>query len=317
MSEVGRLGFIADIGATNARFALVDEEGAIGQQKTLSCRDFPAIEEAMLAYLGNEVGGRRITAAALAVACPVTGDRVTFTNSSWWFSGEALKRRFGLDRLAVVNDFEANALAIPHLGREDRVEIGAGSAQPNAAIGVIGPGSGLGVAALVHGPQGWIALPGEGGHATMAAADEREAAVLDRLRRRFDHVSAERVLSGPGLVNLYAALGELAGETSRELSPAGVAESAEPLAREAVDMFCAMLGTVAGNLALTLGARGGVYIAGGIVPKLGERFARSAFRERFVAKGRFRDYLADIPTFVITHPVPAFLGLARLVSAPG
>jgi glucokinase len=148
----------------------------------------------------------------------------------------------------------------------------------------------------------------------MAAIDEREAAVLAKLRVRFGHVSAERVLSGPGLVNLYNAIAELEGEPPGTMRPAEVAEAEDSISLEAVDMFCAMLGTLAGNVALTLGARGGVYIAGGIVPKLGERFLRSAFRERFLAKGRFRDYLARIPTAVVTYPVPAFVGLAGLLA---
>ncbi len=162
-----------------------------------------------------------------------------------------------------------------------------------------------------------VFVQGEGGHVTMAAADDREAAVLELMRRRFDHVSAERILSGPGLVNLYNALSELSGEPAAPLTAAQITnpgiENEYPRAREATAMFCAMLGTIAGNLALTIGALGGIYIAGGIVPKLGESFAQSNFRSRFEAKGRFRGYLAAIPTYVITHPEPALLGAAKLV----
>ena len=152
----------------------------------------------------------------------------------------------------------------------------------------------------------------------MAPATERESAVLDRMRRHFDHVSAERVLSGPGLVNLYNTLASLDGVPSRGYTAAQITDpaagTADPLCAEATTLFCAMLGTVAGNLALTLGARGGVYIGGGIVPRLGQTFAQSPFRARFEAKGRFSAYLAAIPTYVVTHPLPAFLGCAAVLA---
>jgi len=189
-----------------------------------------------------------------------------------------------------------------------------------APIGVLGPGSGLGVGGIVPTQGNWLPISGEGGHVTMAPATVREAAVLDRMRVRFDHVSAERVLSGPGLINLYNTLAEIDGVpasfyTAAQITELGIADQ-EPHCREAVDMFSAMLGTVAGNLALTLGARGGIYIAGGIVPKFGAAFAASSFRSRFEDKGRMRLYLAHIPTYVITQPIPAFIGLAALLKDP-
>jgi glucokinase len=253
----------------------------------------------------------------LAVASPITGDKVSFTNAPWTFSIEDLRRRFGFERLRIINDFAANALAVPHLAPGDRVQIGAGEPVEGASIGVIGPGSGLGVSALAFSEGRPVLIQGEGGHVTMAAGDEREAAVLDLMRRRYDHVSAERVLSGPGLVNLYTTLCELSGEpqepfTAAQVTDARIGEQ-HPRAHEATATFCAMLGTIAGNLALTLGARGGIYIAGGIVPKLGARFAESSFRTRFEAKGRFRDYLTAVPTYVITQAFPALLGAARLL----
>jgi glucokinase len=197
------------------------------------------------------------------------------------------------------------------------VQIGSGQPVADAPIGIIGPGTGLGVGALVRAGGAWITVPSEGGHVTMAPGDARESAVLDLMRRRFDHVSAERVLSGPGLVNLYNALCETEGVpaasyTAAQIVDAGTA-SRDPRCQETVAMFCAMLGTIAGNLALTLGARGGIYISGGIVPKLGVALAQSAFRARFEQKGRLRMYLAPIPTHVITHAVPAFLGAATLL----
>jgi glucokinase len=217
----------------------------------------------------------------------------------------------------VINDFHANALAVPHLNGSDLLQVGGGEAVAGMPMGVIGPGSGLGVSAVVPSGDTYVPVAGEGGHVTMAPADARESAVLELMRSRYDHVSAERVLSGPGLVNLYNALCELerfpaASLTAAQISDAQI-RATDPRAREAVDMFCAMLGTVAGNLALTLGAHGGVYIAGGIVPKLGEAFAHSPFRARFEAKGRFQAYLAAIPTFVVVRPHAALLGAAQLL----
>jgi glucokinase len=311
-------GLIADIGATNTRLALVEPGGAVARMRVMATDDFASLGEAVEAYLAAETPPQKPVAAVLAVAAPVTGDRVRLTNHPWSFSIDALRRRFGFARLKVINDFVANALAVPHLKEADRTPIGGGAAAAGAPIGVIGPGSGLGVSALFEKDGIVIPTEGEGGHVTMPAADAREAAVLDLMRRRFDHVSAERVLSGPGLVNLYNALCELSGERAAPLTAAQITDASiedeEPRAREATAMFCAMLGTVAGDLALTLGARGGIYIAGGIVPKLGPLFAQSRFRARFEAKGRYRGYLTAIPTYVITHPEPALLGAAKLLS---
>jgi glucokinase len=308
---------IGDVGATNARFALADAAGHIERVRVLACDDYATIEDALAAYLAEHDIGRPPREAAFAVASPVTADAVTLTNHPWSFTISGLKAHLGLDRLLVVNDFGANALAVPRLAPNERVAIGGGAPAAGTPIGILGPGTGLGLSALVPHERGWIAVAGEGGHATMAPADERESAVLDRMRRRFDHVSAERVLSGQGLVNLYNVLAEIEGVPAAPFTPAQIADrhigESEPLVRAALGMFCAMLGTFAGNLALTLGARGGIYIAGGIVPRLGQAFAESQFRERFEAKGRFRPYLAAIPTYVVTHPIPAFLGLVALL----
>lgn len=311
---------IGDIGATNARFALVDGEGHIARTRVLACYDYATIEDALTAYLGERGIEPSPREAALAVASPVTGDAVTLTNHPWSFTVSGVRRHFALDRLLVINDFTANALAMPHIPASERIAIGSGAPAPDAPLGVLGPGSGLGVSGLVPTPGGWTALQSEGGHATMAPADERESVVLDRMRRRFDHVSAERVLSGPGLVNLYNILAEIEGVPAAPFTPAQIADrhigESDRLAREALAMFCAMLGTAAGNLALILGARGGIYIAGGIVPRLGAGLAETNFRQRFEAKGRFQPYLAAIPTYVVTHPIPAFLGLVSLLNEP-
>jgi glucokinase len=318
-----RPSLIADVGATNARFAVVSPDGGLQRPRVLACEHYPTIQDAIAAYLTDELpltDARRLEAAALAIAGPVTGDRVALTNHPWSFSIEQLREHLAIERLHVVNDFAAVAAAMPHLEPHERAQIGGGEPLPDAPIGVLGPGSGLGVGGLAPTANGWLPLPGEGGHATMAPANSRESAVLDRMRARYDHVSAERVLSGPGLIELYNSLAEIDGVpavsyTAPQITDPDVCE-ADPYCGEAVEMFCAMLGTVAGNLALTLGARGGIYVAGGIVPKLGARFGGSSFRERFEAKGRLRPYLAQIPTYVVTHPFPAFLGLAALLTRP-
>ncbi len=311
-------GLIADIGATNARFALVRPDSRTSSARSYALDDYASLFDALDAYLIEEAPSARPTEAVLAVASPITGDEVVLTNHAWTFSIEAVRRHFRLRRLRVINDFAAIALAIPHLGANDRMQVGEGAPASDAPIGIVGPGTGLGVSALVPTPSGPVAVAAEGGHVTMAPGDAREGAILEIMRSRYDHVSAERVLSGPGLVNLYNALCELAKQPAAPFTPPQITSpriwNEDPRTREATMMFCAMLGTVAGNLALTLGARGGIYIAGGIVPKLGAVFAASAFRKRFEEKGRLQPYLARIPTYVITHSFPAFIGLAALLA---
>jgi len=239
-------------------------------------------------------------------------------NSPWSFSIAALQKQFGWTAVHAVNDFAANALGVPQLGPDDVVKIGEGEAAPKAAIAVLGPGTGLGVSGLVPADGRWTAIAGEGGNVTLAALDSREAAIIDILRRQYAHVSAETVLSGPGLVNLYDSLCELAGKPATPSTPEHITHlypGCDPQCREAVNIFCAMLGTFAGDVALTFGARGGVYIMGGIVPKMLEIFRHSHFRERFEFKGRYRNYLSAVPTFVVMHPFPAFLGLRTLFAA--
>ena len=305
---------VADIGGTNARFGLIDRSG-IRDTRIFRCADFPSLEAAAEAYLTTVPANARPRQGAFCVAGPVTGDAVEITNLRWTFSVEHVRTALGLERLRVINDFTAVALSVPRLGEGDRVQVGEGGPEPGAVIGILGPGSGLGVSGLVPGPRGWTALSAEGGHTTMAPISDRESAVLAQLRKSYDHVSAERVRSGPGLVNLYTALSIIDGREPATLTPAEVAgkgtDGSDAHCAEAVEMFCAMLGTVAGNLALTLGARGGIYIAGGIVPKLGPKFVHSRFRKRFTEKGRMREFLAPIPTYVVTHKLPAFLGLAE------
>lgn len=307
---------VGDIGGTNARFALATATGT-ERPVCLPVEDFDSLDEAIEAYRarsGVEPGPGR---AALAFAGPVSDGRACLTNGRWRADAKELARRFGFAEVRLVNDFAALALALPALGEEDLLAVGGGRAAGPATKVVLGPGTGLGMAALVPAPGGSAVVTTEGGHITMAPADQEEGRILDRLRARHGHVSAERVISGEGLENLYRALAEDKGLAVPPRSDAEVVARALagdcPASRAALETFCAMLGTVAGNAALALGARGGVYIAGGMVPRFADFFAASGFRARFEAKGRFRDYMAAIPTWLITHPEPAFLGLRALL----
>ncbi|RAU21341.1 glucokinase [Paramagnetospirillum kuznetsovii] len=314
------LALVADIGGTHARFALV-EGGEVLHPTVLRCADYDGPASAAKAYLDANAADQRPTRAAFAVASAITGDRIELTNSPWRFSIEATRQALGLERLEVVNDFTAVALSVRHLTPDHLVAIGGGAALPGLPIAVLGPGTGLGASAVIpDGKGGWTALATEGGHVTMAAANDREAEILGWLRRRFDHVSAERVLSGQGLVNLYQAIAALSGRQAVFSTPDVITQrgldGSCPISRETVEVFFAMMGTVTGNLALTLGARGGVFIAGGILPRMADAFKASGFRARFEEHGRFQPYLAAIPTWLVVHALPAFIGLAALV-APG
>jgi len=315
---IGTTWLVGDVGATNARFGLVAPDGAVLHSSNFACADFAEIGDALDAYLAMRGNLAMPRLGALAIAALITGDQIRMTNHPWSFSIAALRGRFGLERLVAINDFTAVALALPRLTVGDRMAVGGGAPVEGRPIGVLGPGSGLGVSGLIPAGSGWVPLAGEGGHVTMAAANQRESAVLAEMRRRFDHVSAERCLSGPGLVNLYNSLAALDRVPSAPYTAAQITDpetaARDPLCREATAMFCAMLGTVAGDLALTLGAQGGVYIAGGIVPRLGARFVDSLFRQRFEAKGRLGAHLAAIPSYVVTHPLPAFLGCVASLS---
>ena len=321
---------VADIGGTNARFGWIDAPGLpISHVNALPTADHATLADAVRAYLQTE-GLAQPTQMAMGIANPVSGDEVRMTNHHWAFSISALRSELGLGRLEVINDFTALALALPSLHPDQLSQVGGGAARAGAPIALLGPGTGLGVSGLLPCGERWIPLAGEGGHVTLAPADEREAAILAVLRERFGHVSAERAISGSGLVNLVEAIFALRRMQfdPSKLSPAkitacalGAAEARQrgmdvqgldAACLEALQHFCAFLGNVAGNLALSLGAFGGVYIGGGIVPRLGDFFTRSRFRDRFEAKGRFNGYLSGIPVYVINANVsPALDGAAR------
>jgi glucokinase len=316
---------LADIGGTNARFALELGPGRIAHIEVLACASHATLADALRAYLAlpavaEVAAAGAIRHAAIAIANPVMGDMVRMTNHHWEFSIEALRRECGFDTFVVVNDFEALAMSLPRLGEGDKRQVGGGAPIADAPIGLLGAGTGLGVSGLIPAAdgRGWTALRSEGGHVTFAPANETEVAILQYAWCEFEHVSAERLLSGAGVELIYRALAQHRGIAAEPLGAAEISRRALAgecaLCDEVVETFCGVLGTVAGNLAITLGAQGGVYIGGGIVPRLGERFGRSCFRRRFEQKGRFAAYLAAVPTYVITAEYPAFLGVSAILA---
>lgn len=308
---------LGDIGATNARFSLLSN-GNLNAVSSFEVAKFGQFTDVLAIFIKEHCRQARIHQALLAIAGPIKGERVALTNSSWVIDTRELQNRFSL-RIRIVNDFEAVALSLPSLACTDLAEIGGGRSEAGAPMAVLGPGSGLGVACLVDHSGRSLVVASEGGHATLATTCEQEDRIADYLRKRFGHVSAERVISGSGLENIYMALAAL---EELEIPPRNAAEITEnalsgecQLARRSLHAFCGFLGSFAGNVALTFGARGGVYIAGGISPRILDFLIRSEFRKRFEAKGRFRGYLEAIPSYVITHPAAALIGLKSLVEA--
>jgi glucokinase len=304
---------VGDIGGTNARFALVEAaDRPPSRIEVLPCAAYPALADAINGYLSTH--NARPHSASLGMANPLQGDWVQMTNHHWSFSAERLCRDLALERLVLLNDFTALALGVPSLEDKDLRQVGAGTRR-DGPMAILGPGTGLGVSGLMPVGQGHVPLAGEGGHVTLPASNAEEAAVTAWMRQRLPHVSAERALSGPGLVLLHQALAAVRGQTAEPCTAASITQQArlkdDALCSDTVAMFCALLGTVASDLALTLGAVGGVYLGGGIVPAMGELFHASPFRQRFEDKGRFSDYLARIPTFVIHAPYCAIDGAAH------
>ncbi|HEX8611326.1 MAG TPA: glucokinase [Telluria sp.] len=308
---------LADIGATHARFALETAPGVLRSVRVLKCDDFPGIVPLLHTYLADHAG-IRINHAAFALANPISGDMIRMTNRDWQFSTDEVRRELGLNTLLIVNDFTALAMSLPGLSGADLMQVGGGTAAANAVIGVVGPGTGLGVSGMIPTLDGFVTLGSEGGHVNFAPADEREFAILQYAWRQWPHVSNERLISGPGMELIYRALAERNGvQAAPRTSPeiiTGALDDNDALCLEVLECFCGMLGGAAANLAVTLGAFGGIFIGGGIVPRMGEWFVTSPFRARFEAKGRFSSYLGQIPTYVIMIANPAFIGVATILS---
>lgn len=305
---------VGDIGGTTTRLALTQPGQARKGADLIALRkfandDFLGLKELLTTYLSDCPAPSTVERAALCVAAPVLGDSVQMLNRNWQFSANALRDDLQLRSLNVVNDFAALAMALPFLAQDHVLHLGGEDSKSGAAIGVLGPGTGLGVSGLVPHRSGWSVLHGEGGHVTLPCASDSEWQILKLLQARFGHVSAERVLCGAGLAWLYDAMTQTSLGDKPSKHPAAVSEGEDDISRAVVNQFLAFLGTVAGDLALTLGAWGGIYLGGGVAHKLAGRFAGSPFRKRFESKGRYAAQLATVPTWLITHEVPALIGL--------
>ena len=315
-----RTTLLADIGGTNARFAL-SVDGKLGATTHMIVRDYGTFEEALAVYLGAGAEAGPIHNAILAASGLVQNGRCALTNNSWVVDAEWLRSAYGLSTVRVINDFEAVAWALPHLSSSNLLQLGGQNRVEGAPLAALGPGTGLGMAISIPRAGGYIVLSSEGGHSTMAGGCLREDAVIEHLRRRYGHVSSERVLSGAGLENLYCALAFLDGVTPPKRRAADITrdgiEGTCAISRAAVDMFCAMLGSVAGNLALALGARGGIFIAGGILRHMPDYLAASQFRVRFEEKGRLKHFLEPVPAYLILEDDVAFIGLRALMELEG
>jgi glucokinase len=316
------VGLVGDIGGTNARFALVDlgpGKPELIAPRSYLCSDFASAEEAVAAYLAERPEAPRPSAAVLAVAGPILDGEIVFTNTDWRISEAGFSEAMRLRSTKLVNDYAALALAAPMLEASDTEVIGPDVAgRPDGTLAILGAGTGFGVSALVRGGGRETVMTTEGGHMSLAPADEVEVEILRVLGRRFGRVSVERVLSGPGLLNLYEALAVIEGREAVAATPGEVtrrAQEGDPVAAAAIDRFCAVLGGVAGDFALAYGARGGVYLAGGVSRHLMQTLRNGGFRRRFEEKGRFEPYMREIPTRAILHPhTIALLGAARALS---
>lgn len=311
-------GLVGDIGGTNARLAVVDSAGRIRNPKTYPAGEYGSLTEVIAEYLETTVGRQRLHNTVLAVAGPVVDGEIEFTNLDWRISEAELIGAFEFHAVRLVNDFAAQAMAAPVLDADDLRPIGdVGRGTDGAPMLVLGAGTGFGVAMLVRTERGDVAIPSEGGHAAFAPYDQVEAAIWENLRKIHGRVSIERLLSGPGLYALYRGLADVRGvaadlKDEKEVMSAGQ-QGGDLLADETLERFCEIMGSAAGDIALTTGARGGVYVAGGIAPRLADRLASGGFRRRFEDKGRLSDFMHDIPTYLIVHPYAALVGAARLL----
>ncbi|GLZ89174.1 glucokinase [Metapseudomonas resinovorans] len=307
-----KLALVGDIGGTNARFALWRER-KLESVRVLATADFAGPEEAIRHYLaGLGCAPGDIGTLCLAVAGPVDGEHFRFTNNHWQLDRSALCRALLVDELLLINDFSAMALGMIRLHGDEKLQVCAGVADPDSPAVVIGPGTGLGVGILLPLDEGrWKALPGEGGHVDLPIGNVREATLWQQLHGQLGHVSAENVLSGNGLLQLYRAVCAVDGHAPRLASPAEVSAAAlagEPIAEDVLELFCSWLGRVAGNIVLTLGGRGGVYIVGGMVPRFAAFFQQSGFARAFADKGCMSGYVEGIPVWLVTAEHPGLIG---------
>jgi glucokinase len=312
------INLVADIGGTNIRFALVNDDGTTCDIQTYTCGEYNSLADVIRVYLDrNNVEGKTINA-CLAIACPVETDQITMTNLPWTFSQSALKLELNINHLFLINDYTAIAHAVPLLTESQKIQIGQGEAISNKPISICGPGTGLGVANLVPTSDGWSCLGGEGGHVDFAPIDSDEIKILSYLLESKQHrISYEQLLCGKGLEQIYQAFLSIDNHpknilTAEQISAKAIDGSC-PMCEKALNQFCNTLGSFAGNLALTLGCFGGVYIAGGIVPRFIRFLQNSDFRQRFDAKGRLSSFINNIPTYVITEAQPGLIGASAYI----
>lgn len=310
------VGLVGDVGGTNARLALVDSQGHIRNPRTFPCKDYASLGDIIAEYIETTAGKKRPPRAVLAVAGPVVDGEIEFTNLDWVVSEGDLLAHFEFEAIELVNDFAAQALACPLLEGPDLRVLGPALPRGSRVCPMLalGAGTGFGVAGLARSERGDVPISTEGGHAGFAPADEVEVEVLRRLAAKYGRVSIERILSGQGLYDLYTILAELQGQPPvlpDEVAVTTEGMAGDPLAAATLDRFARILGSVAGDLALTFGARGGVFVSGGIAPRIADKLATGDFRRRFEDKGRLSDYVRDIPTYLVLHPYPAIVGAAR------
>ena len=306
------INLVADIGGTNLRIGQVTDNGEIALLTLYECAHYESLAAIIKTFIVEKSIVANEINACFAIACPVDSDIIKMTNLPWQFSKSQLKQELGFKKLLFINDYTAIAHAVPKLAEHQKVKVGGGEVIDNKPIAICGPGTGLGVASVVHTGHGWLALGGEGGHVDFAPSNEQEVKILQYLSAKYDHVSYEQLLSGLGLEQIYQALvdinqADLPKLNASEISSKALEQECQYCQR-ALEQFCQILGSFAGNLALTMASFGGVYIAGGIVPRFVEYFKNSEFRSRFESKGRFSAFNASIPTYVIIESQPGVLG---------
>ena len=305
------LSVVIDLGGTNIRFAVCNlRTGELSELKEFSCQEFIDFDSALMCYFARLKS--EVKHVCIGIACPTDGDVIVMTNLNWQFSKKTIQKKFKLTSLYVINDYTAISLAVPFLSAEEKAQVGGGKIKKDGVKVVFGPGTGLGVSHLIKFSEKWISLDGEGGHASFTALTHEQTHILFLLQAKFGHVSAERLLSGQGIMNIYLCLCNLLDKKpqfneSKFITAAALNGSCD-IAQKTLNIFCQIMGGFAGNLALNLASTGGVYIAGGIVPRFIDFFLSSEFRKYFEDKGRFKTYLSSIPTFLITHNNPGLLG---------
>ena len=312
---------VADIGATNARFGIVENNDALSgyfkvqQQHVFQCSSFDSFEAVLNNYLTDHINSFKPQSACIAIAGPVVGDQVQMTNRSWGFSIESLRRQFNLDRFEVINDFGAQAYATLYVDSSDLVVIQQGRPNDEASRVIIGPGSGLGIAGLVRGGGHWYPVSGEGGHVAFAPASPIEFEIMRLIEPGDGHVAIERLVSGPGLVNLHKSLATIHSVNYEALTPKQISERAltadDPLCIEALALFFGLLGSITGDACLMMGATGGVYLAGGILPQVQVLLENSSLLENFRNKGPHGDLLENVPVYLMKNDLSALVGAAH------